>query len=337
MGDGTPARCLRWLATVCLAVLVVPSATEAAGAREIVETTGIRGGLVVHLGCGDGTLTAALKPSDSYLVHGLDRAAKHVAAARKHIRKLGLYGPVAVARLRGARLPYADNLVSLVIAENLGGVPMAEVLRVLRPEGVAYVKADGQWTKRTKPRPKDIDTWTHYLHGPNNNAVAHDAVVASPHRVQWVGEPKWARHHNHLSSLSAMVCSGGRWFAIVDEGPIATLALPPEWKLVARDAFSGVVLWKRDVGPWEGHLRPFRSGPTELARRLVAVGDRVYVTLGYNKPLVALDAATGKTLHTYEGTKGTVEILCAEGVLYLVAGTIDSEAYATTRRRSRPS
>ena len=31
-----------------------------------------RGGLVVHLGCGDGKLTAALRTGDAYLVHGLD-------------------------------------------------------------------------------------------------------------------------------------------------------------------------------------------------------------------------------------------------------------------------
>ena len=43
-----------------------------AQARQILAATGVRGGLVVHVGCGDGTLTAALRASDSYLVHGLD-------------------------------------------------------------------------------------------------------------------------------------------------------------------------------------------------------------------------------------------------------------------------
>ena len=62
---------------------------------------------------------------------------------------------------------------------------------------------------------------------------------------------------------------------------------------MARNAFSGVVLWKRDIEKWEDHLRPFRTGPTELQRRLVAVGDCVYVTLGYGAPVTALDAATG--------------------------------------------
>ncbi|MHC4253022.1 MAG: outer membrane protein assembly factor BamB family protein, partial [Planctomycetota bacterium] len=87
-----------------------------------------------------------------------------------------------------------------------------------------------------------------------------------------------------------------------------------------RDAFSGVVLWKKTVGPWEGHMRRFRSGPTELPRRLVAVGERVYVTLGYGKPVSVLDAATGETSRTLAGTEGAVEIVCDGRTVYVVIG-----------------
>ena len=50
----------------------------------------------------------------------------------------------------------------------------------------------------------------------------------------------------------------------------------------------------RPVGPWEGILRPFRSGPVDLSRRLVAVGNRVYVTPGYDKPIIALTASDAR-------------------------------------------
>jgi len=40
-------------------------------AMEILNTTGLKGGLIVHLGCGKGELTAALHINDRYLVHGL--------------------------------------------------------------------------------------------------------------------------------------------------------------------------------------------------------------------------------------------------------------------------
>ncbi len=289
-------------------------------ARQILDATGVQGGLIVHLGCGDGRLTAALRASDGYLVHGLDAEQGNVRQAREHIRSLGLYGSVSAEQWSGALLPYADNLVNLLVAEDLGDVPMDEVMRVLAPNGAAYVKRGGEWIKTVKPRPEEIDEWTHFLHGPDNNAVAQDSIVGPPHHLQWVGEPRWARSHDHLASVSAVVCGGGRIFSIVDEGPTAFVVLPGQWRLVARDAFSGVVLWKRPIEPWEMHLRGFRSGPPEISRRLVAAGDRVYVTLGYGKPLTALDAATGRTVKTYQGTDGTLEIVCRDGVLFLVAG-----------------
>jgi outer membrane protein assembly factor BamB len=90
--------------------------------------------------------------------------------------------------------------------------------------------------------------------------------------------------------------------------------------LVARDAFNGVLLWKRPLTRWEDHLRPFRSGPAELPRRLVAHQDRLFVTLGYGEPVTALDGATGETLQRFDETGEAQEILYADGKLFVVAG-----------------
>ena len=327
---------------VCAGWLVLAGTALAESAKDILDATGVKGGLVVHLGCGDPGapgLTAALRANDSYLVHGLDANADNVARARRHIRKLGLYGNVSVESAAGGagkRLPYAENIVNLLVAEDLGGVPMAEVMRVLAPNGVAYVKRGGRWTKTVKPRPKEIDEWTHFLHDASNNAVSADSVVGPPRRYQWIAGPKWARSHDHLSGTSALVSAGGRIFYIVDEGPIASVAIDPKWFLVARDAFSGVLLWKRSVRPWEGHLRNFRSGPAALARRLVAVGNRVYVTLGYGKCVTALDAATGKTVKTYEQTDNALEIVHHDGVLLVVVGNRTPDNTAGAAMPVRP-
>ena len=91
---------------------------EAASARAILDATGVKGGLIVHLGCGDGRLTAALRAGPAYLVHGLERDAAEVREARRHIRARGLYGPVSVMHWKGERLPYADNLVNLLVARD---------------------------------------------------------------------------------------------------------------------------------------------------------------------------------------------------------------------------
>ncbi len=285
--------------------------------KEILKSTGTTGGLVVHIGCGDGKVTAALRANDSYLVHGLDTDAKNVAKAREHIRSKGLYGRVSVATFDGKRLPYVDNLVNLIVADELRGVTMKEVMRVLAPLGVAYVGGK----KTVKPWPAHMNEWTHYLHGPQNNAVAEDPAIGPPRSLRWAGPPRWGRTHEELASMSAMVSAKGRLFYIVDTAPLISLWYPAEWKLVACDAFNGVKLWEKPIARWNDHLRHFRSGPAHLPRRLVAVGDDVFVTLGFDAPVTRLDAATGKVLKTYKGTERTEEIVCHRGVLYLMVGT----------------
>jgi len=303
------------LVLACCTLCAAVSASESVSARRILDVTGVKGGLVVHVGCGDGKLTVALRANDSYLVHGLDADAANVDKARERIRSLGLCGKVSVAQCAGNSLPYTDNLVNLVVSEDLGDVSMDEVVRVLCPEGVACYKRDGKWFKTVKSRPEEIDEWTHYLHDASGNAVAHDTVVGPPRSLQWVGSPRWARHHDHMASMSALVSSGARIFYIFDEGPTSSIQLPPKWSLIARDAFNGTVLWKRSLPSWYVHLWPLKSGPALLTRRLVAVGDRVYLTLGINAPLSALDAATGEVVRTYEGTKTAEEIIVSNGMI----------------------
>jgi len=307
--------------SVIFSVLSVARAQTPIEAKQILDATGITGGLVVHIGCGDGHLTAGLRANDSYYVHGLDKNAKNIEQARRHIKSLGIYGKVTVDHLKDTRLPYIDNLVNLLVSEDLGDITMNEVMRVLAPNGVAYIKKDSKWKKTVKPRPKEIDEWTHYLHDADGNPVAKDSIVGPPERLQWVGGPLWARHHDHMASMTSLVSAGGRLFYILDEGPTASIQLPPQWRLVARDAFNGIILWKRDIDKWNNHQYPLKSGPAHLLRRLVAVGDRVYVTLGIDAPVTAIDAASGRTVMTYKGSEYTREIIVSEGVTFFVADT----------------
>ncbi|MHC4444948.1 MAG: outer membrane protein assembly factor BamB family protein [Planctomycetota bacterium] len=302
-------------------------------AEQILEATGVKGGLVVHLGCGDGKLTAAMRANESYLVHGLEADPAKVEKARGHIRSLGLYGNVAIEHWDRDTLPYVDNLVNLLVSQNPGAMDMAEMVRVLVPNGVAYIKKDGQWTKTVKPRRKDIDEWTHYLYDSSNNAVSRDVVVAPPRHLQWVGNPRWTRHHDHMSSFNAMVSSGGRIFYIIDEGPRAEIQLPPRWFLIARDAFNGIILWKRPIENWHTQLWPLKSGPAQLPRRIIAVGDTIYAALGYDAPLSALEAATGKTIRTYQGTKATSEVLYSNGILFVLVNKNLSRRPWSTKAR----
>src|SRR4030042_3219354 len=88
--------------TYLLAFISVSSPAQAktpTDAKQILDATGIKGGLVVNISCGDGDLTAALRSNDSYLVNGLDKNVKNIEPARRHIKSLGIYGKVSIAHL----------------------------------------------------------------------------------------------------------------------------------------------------------------------------------------------------------------------------------------------
>ena len=319
--------------TVCLLVGSIDAANDnvTAQARKILDKTGFQGGIIVHLGCGGGRLTAALAAGDNITIHGLEADPAKVAKARDYIQSQGIYGPVSVEQFSGSRLPYADNLINLVFVQDQGNVTRSEVMRVLAPGGVACAKRNDQWRKIVKPWPDNIDQWTHFLHDASNNAVADDSVVGLPRNLQWIAPPLWLRSHETPSGIQSPVHSDGRMFYFFDEGLIGITdqRIPDRWSLICRDAFNGRLLWKRPLGAWgwnqwnpeqyEDKNWTTLSGkrtdvPGENQRRIVADGDRLYVTLSYKAPMSILDATTGQTISTVEATDAAREILVSDGI-----------------------
>jgi len=265
------------LTTVLLAYAGVSPAKPA---TDILNAAGIKGGLVVHVGCGDGTLSSALHVNDGYIVHGLDADLDNVLKARKHAESLGLHGKVTFEHWTAATLPYADELVNLVVLTAAVSGPNRaseqEVVRVLAPGGAVVVPkrsspardgfgnarrfdnpnlnspSSGAWTAYRKPVPDEIDSWTHFLHDAGNNAVARDSRVGPPTRIKWVADPLWLRTHETPSGVQSLVTDNGRIFYIFDEGPIGIVdeRLPDRWAIHARDAFNGKLLWKKPLEKW---------------------------------------------------------------------------------------
>jgi len=297
-----------------LSVLTAQPIDQQQKAMQILGATNVKGGLIVHIGCGDGKLTAALRVNDSYIVQGLDTDVDKVEEARKTIMSKGSYGKVTAREFDGKNLPYIDNLVNLVVVIDKSSVSEGEILRVLAPRGVAYI--NGKIT--VKPWPAELDEWTHFHHDPQGTMVGRDQVVGPPRRIQWIGEPKWLRNHDFMSSMHALVSARGRIFYVIDEGLRNHIFLPSRWMLVARDGFNGTILWKKPLADWHPNNWPLKSGPGHLPRKLVAVGDRVYVAAGLTDPLRAIDGATGKIIRTYDRTRPTQEIVFSDGVLYLL-------------------
>jgi len=315
------AAAICWCAPVSLAAL--PAGQEAL-AGDILKLSAVPGGLCVHLGCGDGTLTASLSADGRFLVHGLEPNAALADAAIRFIRSRGIYGQVWAERYSDKELPYCENLVNLLVVDDLPGtdVPIQEIMRVLCPGGVAVlgqceraaaagkkldldslkrrladagvtdvqvVERNGIWVRLGKPRPSEMDDWGHPRHGASGNAVSLDALVGPPQRIRWISGP--------MHEASNMVVADGRLF---------------HSGVIARDAFNGLPLWQSKLDP-----SPMRLGyPASAIRgsvQPIAADGRLLVVSGGR--LQSLDAASGKLIREY-GEAGTpLEILYDRGTI----------------------
>ena len=101
-------RIIAGLVTLALASHAVASDAEA---RKIIETSGVTGGLIVHVGSGDGNLTAALGAGEGFVVQGLDTDRESIRKAREKIAAEKRYGKVSASVYDGKHLPYVDDLV----------------------------------------------------------------------------------------------------------------------------------------------------------------------------------------------------------------------------------
>ena len=113
----SPNIAITWLCLVSVFLFNSGLCADPAGqrAQRILNQAGVQGGLVVHVGCEDPELLVRLRKGRAYRVHALDRDAAKADRARKWIQAQGCYGSVAVDTWDGRRLPYADNLVNVLV------------------------------------------------------------------------------------------------------------------------------------------------------------------------------------------------------------------------------
>jgi outer membrane protein assembly factor BamB len=310
-----------------------------------------QGGVCVLLRPSATDLPVKMAAHEGTVVQAFCGAEPRLKGLRAAIHKAGCYGRVSAQILPPKGLPHADNLVNLLVAENLPvdirrGIDLGEIHRVLAPLGRAVIvdpekkfeaaakqvgftgiNRDGDILRIQKPWPAEIDQWTHYLHGPDGNPVANDTVVGPPRRFQWLAGPVWAQSHESDSNFRNLVTANGRLYFIVNGAPtsLAGPESPPDkWSLTARDAFNGMQLWQIPVEKWgwrewkPSWFTP-RPGviPLNLDKRIVAVDDLLYFTLGYRAPVSKIDGRTGRVLATFKGTEHTTEILHLDDTLFL--------------------
>jgi len=329
-----------------LGILLLALSTGASAAAEpaedlaalAVKSAGTDQGLCLAVGDGDGKLTAALAKASRMYVQGSARNAVGVEAARKALVAAGVAGQASVVAREAEHLPYADNLVNLLVAADWGREPVAveEVLRVLAPGGTAVLGSDANagatagldaklkaagavevkalsragWVSCVKAPDPGFDAWTHNLGGADLSSVNNDSAARPWAEVRWIGDPRWGALSG---TYSGRVTGGGRIYC-------AEARASNTW-WVARDAYNGFELWRVPlVG--SASVPPHGPGGT-----LTCDDRQVYAV--DNKILIARDGRSGKMIREY--APGFVPAKVSSAGAFLLASDIQLNVVAFGR------
>jgi len=303
------------------AMAPLSKAAEASRGDTAIAASSFPGGVVVAIDDNPRVLQQIIEKRPNSLGHLLVEDEPTADAGRATVARANLHGKIAVSVWDGSTLPFIPDFINLLIAPAASAPEKSEILRALAPGGKSYIA--GNITE--KPRPAGMDDWPMAMYGADGNAVSKDKIKPPLVHMPWVGGPRWSRHHESMSSIAACISSDGRVFYIIDEGSLFSPYLPARWKLVARDAFNGTILWKLPIKKWYGNLYRYKGGPATVTRRVVGQDNKVYATLGIDAPVSEIDGASGKILGTLKGTDNTEEIICTNGFLYLVADPAENK------------
>ncbi|MEE9502415.1 MAG: hypothetical protein V3V48_10090, partial [Candidatus Aminicenantaceae bacterium] len=241
---------------------------------KILDRIGASRGICVvlnDLNC-DLALKLALKSELLFYVQLQNSA--DVEAARQRIDAEGLYGTrIFVEKGELKKVHLADNLAdALVVLDGDGEVPEKEALRVLRPQGTAFIGSK----ELIKPFPEGVDDWSHPYHGPDNNPQSVDQVARAPYLTQFLAEPYYAP----LTQVG--VASEGRVFKAFGNIAFHEREEALLNTLVAFNGYNGTILWKRKLTP----------GFMLHRNTMIATPETLY--MGDDKSCKLIDTATGR-------------------------------------------
>ncbi len=262
--------------------------------EDILKHSPVKGGLLVHLGLVNSRLLLEFSAGSRFVCQGLSSDLEVRQRLLQELGDLDNYRQCSVDMLNQTNLPYADNLVRVLVVDDSCGVKESEFWRVLCPGGVLFKENDRGWVAEMKKRPRQMDEWTHARHGADGNFVSKDEYVGEPTNVRWISEADYD-NSNAPQSTRVIVTSAGRFFVVTGAGERTYLR--------SQDAFSGVELWRRPYrtykAPRLGH-RDFWNFPS-----LIANGDTLFIA-GQS-----LDASTGKERFKIDGDP----LVCEDNVV----------------------
>jgi len=310
----------RILLIVSLWTLVLAHSVSAGELTNVVKTSRLTGGVILLVNADSAVYDEAA--ATDCTVRGLQTDPAVVESLRKRFLARGIYGKVSIAGFDGKVLPCIDNLVNLVVTSGECQVARDEIARVLVPGGVAISLQPSVSSLQPfkKPWPAEMGEWNQYLCNADNNGVAKDNA-GPPERLQWTAGSRYGRVKVVMPSVTSLVTANGRMFTVEDIATTETGQVRKKYVLLARDAFNGCELWRRPLKDWDKEkLGPVKVIPVQLQRLLLAVGDKVYCTDGYDGPITVFDGATGAVLSVFENSRNTREFAYDDGVIFSIQG-----------------
>ena len=301
-----------------------------AAAEHIVQTTGIKRGYCLMLGCGTGRLAYELTKRTDLYIHGIEPDPKKARAARQALDAAGVYGArVVIDEGDLSQIPLADYFANLVVSEEAlisGQMPGSakEAFRMLKPlggtimigqpaeakgkvkslsadamqqwlsgakiDGGQVAEKDGVWLSLCRGALPGAGSWTHQYAEPGNTTCSDDELVRCPLGVLWFGSPGPTRMAERHRRAAAPLGINGRLF-ILGEGEADRIGAG-ENSIMAYDAYNGLKLWERRI---RGALR---TTVTHDAGNSAANADSLFIAV--DDKCIRLDAATGETKFTYK-------------------------------------
>lgn len=302
-----------------LGVMIASGGSSAETAEQLLDRIGISRGICVLAGDPDGQLAIALARKSQLQIYVQLPTPDEASRIRRAAEAAGLDATrVHVERGDTAHLHLADNVAdTVVVLDATTGPPVSEILRVLRPRGIAWLGN----RRLMKPVPEGMGDWTHPFHGPDNNPVSQDRLIVAPYLTQFLSDPRYA------PTPQVAVAAGGRVFKAFGHVAFHEREEPLLNKLVAFNGFNGTMLWQRDLP----------EGLMVHRNTVIATPDTLY--LGDDTSCQLIDAATGQTKGQIrppaELTGGTYwKWMALEGGrLYALIGEDEQKTIATKWKR----
>ena len=271
-----------------------PATLYARAAEEIIRKAGVRDGLCVDLGAGDGQLALALVQRTKLQICAVEKDAAKVAAARRLLDEAGVYGvQVTVHHADPAKVAYPKYFANLIVSsesldDNLDDPTQQQVRRMQRPYGgKTCTGPPGQMKVHTRGELAGAGSWTHQNSNAANTVCSMDRLVKGTLRMFWFRDLNFEVPNRHGQAPTPLAHRGYLVVGGLDG-------------LRALDAYNGRTLWTFEL---RGHLKDYNGihhdvGVGETGGTFCLSDDSVYVKR--DEDCLRIDLATGKTIATFK-------------------------------------